>query len=296
MTIEAYHDMEHEDLDTLAKEFEELQRRIALPSGSKAALELLNAELDGLYQRLFAIEDDSDRWNQLDERIEEGVEQLKRQLSACEDSEGPCPSTEPEPRAIAIRPTILFSPVRVGTQQHVGHAKGTPPTAPWNPTPTTGSPPSPGSMDVLAQKRLDVQYATQNVEDAKRMVRQAELELERAAGDEARIAKHVRQEVDGIHEEWVVLKKATIRSYNHRKGGAFAHCCGNHNRVGVTIPTAKADGSPGGTIVIAKPGATPQKVSEGESHGGEVLELIDGHFIKVKTSKGKVLCQPVNKH
>eukprot|EP01043_Picozoa_sp_COSAG02_P001890 COSAG02_NODE_42_length_46522_cov_109.704478_3_plen_311_part_00 len=308
-----------DNLFTLTKEFEELQRRIAVPSDSKAALDRLHAELDGLYERLFVIEDDSDQWHQLDEGIEWGVDQIIHQLSMWEDSDGLRPSTEPELKpelepepelelqAYAMRPTIMFSPERVVTRRTESLAgTGTPQIAPGGTQiEAPASPPTstPGSKDVLAQQRLDVQNATQGVEDARRALRLAALEFERATGEEAGVAQQMGHEPrsDEVDQEWIVLKKATVRSHNHRKGGGFAHCCGshvrdggNHNKVGTRKPSNNADGSPG-TIVNAKPCATPHKVNEGRSHGGEVVELIDGHFIKVKTAKGKVLCEPVNK-
>ena len=38
------------------------------------------------------------------------------------------------------------------------------------------------------------------------------------------------------------------------------------------------------------------KVTGGESPGGEVIELLDGHFMKVKTAKGKVCAEPHKPH
>jgi hypothetical protein len=61
----------------------------------------------------------------------------------------------------------------------------------------------------------------------------------------------------------------------------------------VKKPTKRSDSNPRGTVVIAEHGAEPQKVTDGKSLGGEVLKLLDGTFIKVKTSGGDTLCKRV---
>jgi hypothetical protein len=171
----------------------------------------------------------------------------------------------------------------------------------------------------LEQKHQELANATTHVMQVQQTLVQAQQAFELATEQEGHAALqlkslapaagltgtetttiHAAPAMDRAHQEWMVLKKATVRSHNHKKGSSFAHCCGSHahddafcshNRVGSRKPTRQANGT-GGTIVIAKPGATPHAVNEGESHGGEVIELLDGHFLKVKTSQGKELCRP----
>ena len=69
-----------DDLDTLAKEMAELQRR--MPTESYAVLQRFQTDLDRLYLRLCAIEDDSEQCEQLEDEIEGISDELTERLAS----------------------------------------------------------------------------------------------------------------------------------------------------------------------------------------------------------------------